>query len=163
VTVKIKTRKGKEFTARIDSVFKGDLKNLSKEWKFDWLKLYNSNAKLFQLNFENEIQGLIKLEEENDLYYVLKNIEVAPINYGSKGMFKNIAALLISFACLKSFELNQGNYKGYLVFTSKGNLIEYYQRKYQAELIFRERMIINPGIGKRLILKNLKINLEDEG
>jgi hypothetical protein len=78
-------------------------------------------------------------------------------------MFKNIAALLISFACLKSFELNHGNYKGYLVFTSKGNLIEYYQRKYQAELIFRERMIINPGIGKRLILKNLKINLEDEG
>jgi len=70
---------------------------------------------------------------------------------------------LISFACLKSFELNKGNYKGFLVFTSKGTLIEYYQKKYNAELIFRERMIINPNIGKRLIKTNLEIDIENEG
>ena len=65
----------------------------------------------------------------------------------------------MSYACLKSFEYNLGNFKGYLVFTSKGNLIEYYQLKYQAELIFRERMMIGPEKGKELIFKNLKIDL----
>jgi hypothetical protein len=63
---------------------------------------------------------------------------------------------------LKSFELNKGDYKGFLVFTSKGNLIEYYQEKYGAELIFRERMIINSNIGKKLILSNLEIDLDNE-
>lgn len=94
---------------------------------------------------------------------MLKNIEVAPWNYGSKGKFKNIVEILISLACLQSFEFNKGNYKGFLVFTSKGKLIEYYQQKYNAELIFRERMIINPKIGKQLIRTNLKIDLENEG
>jgi len=69
---------------------------------------------------------------------------------------------LISYACLKSFELNKGNYRGFLVFTSKGSLIEYYQKKYKAELIFRERMIINPEVGKQLIKSNLNIELSDE-
>jgi len=62
----------------------------------------------------------------------------------------------------KSFELNKGNYKGYLVFTSKGVLIEYYQKKYNAELIFRERMILSPEKGKELILNYLQINLKNE-
>ena len=112
--------------------------------------------------YEEQIQGIIKLEEENELYYILKNIEVAPWNYGSRGKYKNISEILMSFACLKSFELNKGNYKGFLVFTSKGNLIEHYQTKYNAELIFRERMIINSQIGKQLILSNLGIDLNDE-
>ena len=111
------------------------------------------------LTYNEQIQGLIKLEEENESYYVLKNVEVAPWNYGSNGQFKNVADILISYACLKSFELNTGNYKGFLVYTSKGELIEYYQVKYKAELIFRERMIITPNNGKELILKNLEIHL----
>lgn len=162
VQVKIVDKKQKESIAEIRIANKSDLKNTSKDWKFNWLQLHTSKSKFYQLIHENKIQGLIKLEEENELYYVLKNIEVAPINYGSKGQFKNIADLLISFACLKSFELNKGNYKGFLVFTSKGSLIEYYETKYGAKSIFRERMIISPGQGKKLILKNLKINLDDE-
>ena len=42
------------------------------------------------IKYEEQIQGIIKLEEENESYYVLKNIEVAPWNYGSKGKYKNI-------------------------------------------------------------------------
>ena len=40
--------------------------------------------------------------------------------------------------------------------------MEYYKNKYNAELIFRERMIINPLIGKQLILSNLGIDLNHE-
>lgn len=162
VQIKIKNKGNKELIAEIRPVKKSEIKKLSNNWKFNWLELYSSKSKFYQVNFENEVQGLIKLELENESYYVLKNIEVSPENYGSKGRFKNIAELLMSYACLKSFELNTGNYKGYLVFTSKGALIEYYQEKYQAELIFRERMVIGPQKGKELILKNLKIDLKNE-
>lgn len=160
--VKIKNKKGEEFDAELRKVTKSDIIKISKSWKFDWLKLYTAGSILYQVSYNKKIQGLIKLEEENGSYYVLKNIEVAPQNFGSKGRFKNIAEILMSFACLKAFELNTGNYKGYLVFKSKGSLIEYYQKKYNAELIFRERMIITPENGKKLIRLNLKIDLNDE-
>ena len=160
--VTIRTKRNKEFAAYIDQLTKTDLQDLDSEWKFNWKQLFNLTAKFFKIMYDGQIQGMIKLEEENGSYYVLKNIEVAPLNYGSNGRFKNIADVLISYACLKSFELNKGNYKGFLVFTSKGNLIEYYQKKYKAELIFRERMIINPQVAKQLILLNLEIDLENE-
>jgi len=162
VQVIIKNRTGEQLYGNIRSATKLDLEKVSKNWKFDWPLLYSKDSKFFRISYENEIQGLIKLEEENESYYVLKNIEVAPSNYGSKGKFINIAELLMSFACLKSFELNKGNYKGYLVFTSKGALIKHYQEKYYAELIFREKMIITPEKGKLLIKSNLKIDLNDE-
>lgn len=162
VQIKIRNSRSKEFIAQIEQFSKVDLKFIKSDWKFKWKELYNPKAKFYKISYDNQAQGIIKLEEENDSYYVLKNIEVAPWNYGSKGKFKNIAEVLISFACLKSFELNKGNYKGFLVFTSKGTLIEYYQKKYNAELIFRERMIINPNIGKRLIKTNLEIDIENE-
>jgi len=162
VQVKIKNKQNKGFIAQIEQFLKSDLKLINKEWKFNWKQLFNSEAQFYKIVFEDEVQGIIKLEEENSAYYVLMNIEVAPWNYGSKGKYNNVAEILISYACLKSFELNKGNYRGFLVFTSKGNLIEYYQKKYKAELIFRERMIINPEIGKQLIKSNLNIELIDE-
>ena len=160
--VLIRNRQGKEFKAQIDRFTRKNIKGLDSKWKFNWNQLFNSSALFFMVMYDEQIQGLIKLEEENASYYVLKNIEVAPWNYGSKGRYKNIADILMSFACLKSFELNKGNYKGFLVFTSKGNLIEYYKKKYNAELIFRERMIISSHIGKQLILSNLGIDLSNE-
>jgi len=162
VQVKIKNKQNKGFIAQIEQFLKSDLKLINKEWKFNWKQLFNSEAQFYKIVFEDEVQGIIKLEEENSAYYVLMNIEVAPWNYGSKGKYNNVAEILISYACLKSFELNKGNYRGFLVFTSKGNLIEYYQKKYKAELIFRERMIINPEIGKQFIKSNLNIELIDE-
>lgn len=160
--VKLKNKKNKEFVAKIEQFLKSDLKLVDKEWKFNWKQLFNAEAQFYKIFFEDKIQGIIKLEEENNAYYVLMNIELAPRNFGSKGKYKNIAEILMSYACLKSFELNKGNYRGFLVFTSKGSLIEYYQKKYKAELIFRERMIINPEVGKELIKSNLNIELSDE-
>jgi len=160
--VKIKNRRKAEFDAEIILATSNDLKSLSNDWKFTWRKLVNSKAIFYKLVFNDEIQGLIKLEEENELYYVLKNIEVSPLNFGSNGKYKNIAETLMAFACFKSFELNSGNYKGFLVFISKGTLIEYYQKRYGAELIFRERMIISSQQGKKLILQYLKLDLDNE-
>jgi len=161
VQVAIRNQKGSTFNATISGLSKTDTK-LTKDWKFNWKELYDQEAQLFKLVYKGRIQGVMKLEEENEAYYVLKNIEVSPSNYGSNGEYTNVAEILISFACLKSFELNTGHYKGFLVFTSKRNLIKYYQQKYGAELIFRERMIINPQKGRYLIKEHLKIDLDHE-
>ena len=162
VLVFIKDKRNKEYVAQIEEFTQTDLTRVSEDWKFNWKQLYTAYAKFFMITYEGQIQGMIKLEEENELYYVLKNVEVAPWNLGSEGEFKNVADILISYACLKSFELNMESYKGFLVFTSKGTLIEYYQNKYKAELIFRERMIINPKMGKQLITTHLKIDLDHD-
>ena len=132
---------------------------LLKKWKFNWLDLYESGEnKVFQI-FTNKIEGLIKIEFVIPDFFEMKNIEVSPTNYGADGMFVNVAKILISYGCLLSFELNKGPYKGYLSFVSKGRLIDYYIKEYNAELVFRERMIINPSNGLRLIKKHLNIEL----
>lgn len=157
--VSIKDIKSYEYDGYITEAFKSDIQELSKRWKFKWLEIFTDDGLTFKIVKDNEIQGLLKLEWENDEYVIMKNIEVSPSNYGSKGQFSNIAELLISFACYQTFKLNSDGYIGYLAFTSKGSLIEYYQQKYGAELIFRERMIIAPQAALQLIQTHLKINL----
>ena len=157
--VSIKDSKGSEYDAYIIEAEEIDIQQLSKKWKFKWSEIFADDHLTYKIVKDNKIHGLLKLEWENDEYVIMKNIEVSPSNYGSKGQFANIAELLISFACYQTFKLNSGGYIGYLAFTSKGNLIEYYQQKYGAELIFRERMIIAPQSALKLIKTHLKLNL----
>ena len=146
-------------SALISEANKSDLRNLSKSWKFDWLELNTTKkSKIYKIKTDR-IEGLIKITFVDDDFFEMMNIEVAPTNYGSKGKFINVAEILISYASLLSFKLNKGNYKGYLCFISKGKLIEYYIKKYNAELVYRDRMIISPSNGLKLIWKHLKIKL----
>ena len=156
--VKLIEKNKKVRNAEIIEAQKSDLKK-AKKWKFDWIELYEpKNSKIFQLKTE-DVEGLMKIEFFESDFFEMKNIEVAPSNYGSNGKFINVAQILISYGCLLSFELNKGPYNGYLSFISKGELIDYYIEKYNAELAFRERMIINPHEGMKLIKKHLKIEL----
>ena len=128
-------------------------------WKFDWKSLYSKNALIYKLSYESDIQGLLKMTKVDEGYYEMSNLELSPENYGSKGKFDRVAGALIAYASLLTFELNTGNYKGYLAFTSKGELIPHYEKRYYAELVFREKMIISPKNGKRLIKKYLGLKL----
>ena len=157
--VSIKDLNKNEYDGYIIEASKSDILGLSKKWKFNWTRIFADDHLTFKIVKDNEIQGLLKLEWENEEYVIMKNLEVSPSNFGSKGQFCNIAELLISFACLQTFKLNTGGYIGYLAFTSKGSLIEYYQQTYGAELIFRERMIVAPKAALKLIQTHLKINL----
>ncbi|WP_235299790.1 hypothetical protein [Portibacter marinus] len=151
--------KGNEFDAFIEQASKKDIKSLGSKWQFDWSKIYEDDQLTFKLVKDKEIQGLLKLEWENEEYVIMKNVEVSPANFGSQGKFSNVAELLIAFACYQTFAINKNGYIGYLAFTSKGNLIDHYQEKYGAELIFRERMIIAPLQGLKLIETHLKLNI----
>lgn len=148
----------KERNAEILEAKKSELKK-TKDWKFNWVELNESKkSRIFQLRTE-EIAGLMKIEFIEPEFFEMKNIEVSPSNFGSNGKYSNVAQLLISYGCLLSFELNKGPYEGFLSFVSKGELIDYYIKEYNAELAFRERMYINPYEGLKLIKKYLKIEL----
>ena len=92
-------------------------------------------------------------------YYEMSNLELSPENYGSIGKIGNVAGCLIAYGCLLTFQLNEGNYKGHLAFTSKGELIAHYEKYYYAELVYREKMIIFPQNGKKLIKKYLNLEI----
>jgi len=137
---------------------KKELKNLE-NWNFNWFELCSARSAIYKLQSEGETIGLVKLDWENENHFNLANIEVSPDNIGSKGKYKNAADLLFAYAALLSFKLNKSQYKGFLSFISKGKLINHYIEKYNAELVFRERMIISPRNCKSLIEKQLKIEL----
>lgn len=149
----------KEIVAIISKAFKKELPGKTSKWKFDWKSLYSKDTEIFKLEYENEIQGLLRMTKIEEGYYEMSSLELSPENYGSKGKMKNVAGCLIAYACLLSFYLNTGDYKGYLAFTSKGELIPHYEKNYFAELVYREKMIIFPKNGKKLIKKYLKLKV----
>lgn len=61
---------------------------------------------------------------------------------------------VIAFACSESFKI-EGDCKGFLTFTSKTNLIEWYKKKYGAILAPDQRMYIDEVGGLKLIRKYL--------
>ncbi len=160
VKISIKDSIGSQYDGFIEQAVESDIRSLCKQWKFNWEEIFQSDQLTFKLVKDEEIQGLLKLTRENDQYVIMENIEVSPSNFGSKGQYINIAELLISFASYQTFKINKGSYIGYLAFTSKGSLIDYYQENYDAELVFRERMIIAPQSALKLIKKHLKLNLK---
>lgn len=156
--VKLIDKKGNTASGEILKAKQIDLKGLE-GWKFNWSELAKSKkSNVYKLQTQ-EIEALLIIQFIDAEFFEMKNIEVSPSNYGSKGKYVNAAQILMSYACLLSFEFNRGPHRGYLTFISKGKLIDYYIEKYNAELVFRERMQINPTNGLKLIKKYLNIDL----
>lgn len=156
--VQLLDKKGNSINAEIQKTKSAELKRLQ-NWQFNWVELAKSkNSETYKLQTQ-ELEALLMIEFIDEEFFEMKNIEVAPSNYGSKGKYVNAAQILMTYACLLSFEFNKGPYKGYLTFISKGRLIDYYIEKYKAELVFRERMQINPINGLKLIKEHLNIEL----
>tara|TARA_R110001583_G_scaffold181997_2_gene339543 strand:- start:3 stop:479 length:477 start_codon:yes stop_codon:yes gene_type:complete len=127
-------------------------------WKFDWNKLIKEkNTKTYVLRLKSDpqsVEGLLQLRIENDML-IMDVIEIAPHNFSSSNKkFDYVAGCLIAFACRESFKI-EGNYKGFLTFTSKTNLIEWYKKKYGATQALGQRMYIDDSIGLKLIEKYL--------
>ena len=152
-------KRNKKVIGQIASASKKDMPGSRSKWNFNWKSLYVKNSLVFKLTYDSEIQGLLKMIQVDEGYYEMSNLELSPSNYGSKGKYDKVAGCLIAYASLLTFELNNGSYKGYLAFTSKGELIPHYEKHYYAELVFREKMIIFPKNGKRLIKKYLELKI----
>lgn len=151
-------KEGQKQSGKLLEATSSELKKLEK-WKFDWNELANyENSKIYMIQTQ-DIESLMMIQFIDDDFFEMKNIEVSPKNYGSRGKYINAAQIMIAYGCLLSFEFNKGPYQGYLSFISKGELIDYYIEKYNAELVFRERMQINPVNGLKLIKEHLNIDL----
>lgn len=127
-------------------------------WKFDWNTLIKEkNTKTYILRLKNNplnIEGIVQLKIELDML-IMDLIEIAPHNYSSLNKkFDDVAGCLIAFSCRESFK-NKGDYKGFLTFTSKTNLIEWYKKKYGAVQALGQKMYIDSNIGLKLIEKYL--------
>lgn len=129
-------------------------------WNFDWNKVNKEKDSetyiLRTLRKPFTIEGMLLLKKEDGML-IMDLVEIAPHNIGtSNKRFDNVAGCLIAFACRESYNL-ESDYKGYLTFTSKSNLIELYQKKYGAVLTIGRRMYIDDRIGLKLIKKYLDL------
>lgn len=123
-------------------------------WKFNWKQLVQEQDAqtliLRTLMTPHIVEGALHLKVENEML-IMDAVEIAPHNVGrTNKRYDYVAGCLIAFACRESFKL-EGNYKGFLTFVSKTNLIKWYSDKYGAELAFKQRMFIDSEAGIKLI------------
>jgi hypothetical protein len=126
------------------------------DWKFTWRQLYRShpNSLFFQLNLtssSNQIEGLVMLSLVMGEMLFMHNIEVAPHNLGQKGRYGRVAGCLIAYSCSLSLNLGKGEYRGYLSFISKTELVELYCKKYGAKIAVGQNLYFDPEASKKLI------------
>lgn len=150
------TQTNKKVAAQIRPAIFSDMPLKKDGWNFNWRELFRTEGAIFYkiILDDNpyEIQGVIMLTMLNGELVEMKNIEVSPTNYGSKGILKRVAGCLIAYACQKSLELGKGSYQGCISFISKTDLMYFYQEKYHAIWSgMGTRMFIEPIDGKKLI------------
>jgi len=143
--------------AEIVSAKKTDMPLKKDGWNFNWRQLSkDTNTKLYvlKLKYQKEtVEGALLLKIAENML-IMDVLEVAPHNIGHNKRYDYVAGSLIAYACRESFKL-EGNYKGFLTFVSKTNLIDWYTKKYGAELALGQRMFIDWENGKKLIEKYL--------
>lgn len=120
-------------------------------WNFNWRQLAKEgDIYVLRILDSREVQGALCLKVEYDML-IMEALEIAPHNIGkSNKRYDFVAGCLIAFACKESFKI-PGDYKGFLTFVSKTNLIQWYIDKYGAELALGQRMFIDWETGEKLI------------
>lgn len=128
-------------------------------WQFHWRQLYRSGEGrafiLRTLNSPTQIEGALLLKAASGMC-IMDVLELAPHNIGRQHKrYDDVAGCLIAFACRESFKI-EGDYKGFLTFTSKTSLIGWYMEKYGAQRANGWRMFFDPETGHQLIKKYLE-------
>jgi hypothetical protein len=127
---------GKVFDTEFNKVDKEKVTGLRKKgWRFTWTKPFKSGYDVYELRLKGdyEVQGLMAIRPEPGSKAVhIDIVETAPHNFGSSGIYKGVGAHLFAIAVKISFE--QG-FDGYVYFTAKSDLIEYYEAELGAILV----------------------------
>lgn len=151
----LNTISGDSFPTEVSETTRADFKNINKKngWNFNWLFEFRlTDRKVYKVTITNSpgiVQGLVSISDNNDHFY-LHLIESAPFNRGKKKLYEGVGGNLFAFTCKMSWD--QGN-EGFVLFTSKTRLIEYYQKSLGATHVGGHRMIIFPDAALKLIRK----------
>ena len=145
---------GKLIKSEIVPIEKKNIPLKKDGWNFNWRHLSREQTGqtfvLRTLNSPKQVEGALNLKIEYNML-VMDALELAPHNIGQTNKrYDYVAGCLIAFACRESFKI-EGDYKGFLTFVSKTNLIKWYSEKYGAELALGQRMFIDWETGSRLI------------
>jgi hypothetical protein len=128
-----------------------------KEWLFDWHKelkdKHNQVYKMTTVENKHIIQGLVSLQSD-DKFVSIGIVENAKFNRGKHKIYMGVGGNLFAFACKKSKELG---FNGYVGFTAKTSLIDYYGKTLGAEIALGQRMYIGEEAAEKLIHQYFKI------
>ncbi len=127
-------------------------------WKFNWHKALKESPKSTYVLVDkevNQIQGALQLKQDKGML-IMELLELSPQNIGKKGKYQNVAGCLIAYACRESIKLKT-EYKGFVTFVSKTELIGWYKTKYFATQAIGQRMYIDPTSGNKLIKRYLEV------
>jgi len=152
---------GLKEVAIISILKKSEIPMKKNGWNFNWKKLYLVEGSItYKLSLQDSlgiVEGLIMLTIINGEMVYMNNVELAPHNLGSNRAYNNVAGCLMAFACRESFEKGKNEYKGFLSFDSKTELIDLYQKKYGATHAMGQKLFFDPNAGKVMIQKYLQL------
>lgn len=124
-------------------------------WNFQWDETQQDGYDVYKLFVDGEdtLQGMISFKaDERSLYVEVDIVESAPHNVGSSGKYVGVGGHLFAIACEHSFERK---FDGFVAFTAKTNLIEYYKKSLGATQLVGSRMAIETPMARYLVDKYL--------
>lgn len=127
-------------------------------WKFDWSKTQKEGYAVYELYTEKEdmVEGRISLKIDGGVADV-DIVEVAPHNFGHDGKYEGVGAHLFAIACQVSVE---SGCDGFVAFTAKSNLVEYYKKALNAKIVTGRRMYLDSEAAEVLLNKYMRKQVE---
>jgi hypothetical protein len=125
----------------------------SKGWSFDWdasaTELITDISTLKAIVINDEIEGLVEYEIISNEYYVFAHkLEIDPHNRGGNKKYEGIAGILLAYVARESFS---SGCDGFVVFISKSQLYEYYQKQYGAKPLGGLKLHFDTDASEKLI------------
>lgn len=104
------------------------------------------------LKDDDTVQGRISVKIDGGVADV-DIVETAPHNYSHRGIYTGVGAHLFAIACQVSFD---AGYDGFVTFTSKSSLVEYYKKTLNAGVFYDRRMYIDEEAAQILLDKYMR-------
>lgn len=125
-----------------------------KRWKFNWSITEKNGYHIYELFLKDDstVQGRIAVKVDGGVADV-DIVETAPHNYSHSGIYEGVGAHLFAIACQVSFD---AGCDGFVAFTSKSDLVEYYKEKLNAGVFRDRRMYIDENAAQILLDKYMR-------
>ena len=123
-------------------------------WKFNWSITEKNGYDIYELFVKDDdtVQGRISVKVDGGVADV-DIAETAPHNYTHKGIYSGVGSHLFAIACQVSLD---AGYDGFVTFTSKSSLVEYYKEKLNAGVFRGRRMYIDEEAARILLDKYMR-------
>ena len=125
-----------------------------KGWKFNWSITEKNGYHIYELFLKGDdtVQGRISVKVDGGVVDV-DIVETAPHNYSHIGRYEGVGAHLFAIACQVSLD---AGCDGFVAFTSKSDLVEYYKEKLNAGVFRDRRMYIDENAAQILLDKYMR-------